>query len=164
MYFIRKDGVFSYDQRGVCNRLGWSEGGMEGCDLRFSQESELRFDELQLLSAPASFYRSAAAKLREHGWDAEFGRNRVWGKMDMPREGVLQVSLPWSEGWSATVDGERAELLRCGGMYMGLRLGAGAHDIELKYVTPGLVPGAWISLAALLTAVALCAVRRFRRG
>lgn len=63
------------------------------------------------------------------------------------------------------MDGEEAELFRCGGMYMGLRLDAGAHRVEARYETPGLRVGAWISLAGVLIALALAILsRRARRA
>ena len=163
IYLIRRDGVFNYDQTGVCLRLGWSEEGMRECALRFSAEGEIRFEDIQILSVPAENYRSSVEKLRANGWDADVENNSVHGRMDMDADGILQISLPWSAGWSATVDGESAELLRCGGMYMGLRLDAGAHEIALRYVTPGLVPGAWISLGALVAMLCICLFPRLRR-
>lgn len=162
MYFIRRDGVFNYDQTGVCHRLGWSAEGMKECSLRIMQDGEIGFDQIELLSIPAQFYRDAVSERKLNAWDARPKGNRVEGRMEMPADGILQISLPWSEGWSATVDGEEAKLLRCGGMYMGLRLGEGEHEIKLNYVTPGLIPGACASLAALLVTLALGISRRLR--
>lgn len=163
MYFTRRDGIFNYDQMGVCQRLGWSAGGMKECSLRIMQKGEIGFERIEVLSVPAQFYRDTVSERRRNGWDAKLEGNCAEGRMEMPAEGILQIALPWSEGWSATVDGEEAKLLRCGGMYMGLRLGEGDHEIELNYVTPGLIPGACVSLAALLLILALGALRR-RRG
>ena len=163
IYVIRGDGVFNYDQTGACLRLGWSEEGMRECALRFSMDGEIRFEDIQILSVPAERYRASVERLCASGWNAEVEKNSVHGRMDMDADGILQISLPWSAGWSATVDGEDAELLRCGGMYMGLRLNAGAHEIALRYVTPGLVPGAWISLGALAVALFVCLFPRLRR-
>ena len=163
-YIIRRDGVFNYAQTGVCMRLGWSEEGMKECTLRFSDAAEIRFDDIWLLSVPAENYRASVEKLRANGWSPVMEKNRVHGRMVMNADGVLQISLPWSAGWSATVDGERAEVLRCGGMYMGLRLDAGEHEIALRYVTPGLVPGVWVSLGALIVMLILWLLPRLRRA
>lgn len=164
IYVICPDSMFNYPQQGVCHRLGWSEAGMKECGLRLMAGGSVKFDSFELCSVPASFFREAASRLRETGWQPELEPNRVHGSTRMAQDGILQISLPWSPGWSATVDGEPAELYRCGGMYMGLRLGAGEHEIELDYVTPGLIPGACLSLTALVILLALGVAKRLRHG
>jgi uncharacterized membrane protein YfhO len=63
------------------------------------------------------------------------------------------------------VDGERADLFRCGGMYMGIDLEAGVHSIVLTYRTPYLAQGAIVSCAALLIWIALILYsRRHAKG
>ena len=79
---------------------------------------------------------------------------------------ILQIAVPYSKGWRAWVDGVEQPVFRCGGMYMGMQLEAGEHDIEMRYITPGLIPGAAVSCAALLLFAALwiAGCRRRRRG
>lgn len=67
------------------------------------------------------------AKMKSPSFSPEIENNRLSGEIEMQNDGVLQISVPWNRGWMATVDGQKAELMRCGGMYMGLRLGAGAQ-------------------------------------
>jgi len=75
---------------------------------------------------------------------------------------VLCLSIHYSEGWSATVDGEDAELLRTNTMYMGLRLADGKHVIELKYNTPGLRTGIILSVVGLVLTIGIAFYRRRR--
>ena len=85
----------------------------------------------------------------------------IRGPVSVKEAGILQISLPYSSGWTATVDGRAQELMRCGGMYMGLLLEEGEHQVELRYETPGLRAGAWISLgSALVLALAWMLGRR----
>ena len=166
MYVILPGGVFNYDQKGVCASIGYSDEGLTECSLRFKYDAVLRFDELEILSVPASYTREQLSTIRARGgWDANVEGNRAEGCVSLENPGILQISLPYSAGWTAWVDGEEAELFRCGGMYMGLRLDAGAHRVELRYETPGLRVGAWISLAGALIALALAVLsRRARRA
>jgi len=57
-------------------------------------------------------------------------------------------------GWTAYVDGARAEVLRADGVFRAVRLTAGKHDVRFEYVPRGLWLGAAISVvtAALLAA------------
>ena len=71
------------------------------------------------------------------------------GTISVSENKLLCLSIPWSEGWTAYVDGQEAELFPANTMYMGLALEAGDHTIELSYCTPGLKAGLCISAAAL---------------
>lgn len=67
----------------------------------------------------------------------------------------------YDQGWSATVDGQPAPLVRANLLLRGVPLSRGFHRIELTYRAPGLRPGLALSLLGLLAAVVLW--RRERR-
>ena len=164
-YFILPGGVFNYDQTGVCLRLGYSETGLSSCTLRFKVTGALRFDAMQAVSVPAEYCRSAVEHIRADGlWNAEIGRDRASGMVTAARDGILQIALPYSSGWTARVDGEAAQIFRCGGMYMGIELSAGEHQVELSYETPGLRPGVGLSIAGALIAAVLTLLTRRRHA
>ncbi len=56
----------------------------------------------------------------------------------------------FAPGWSATVDGADAPILRADGLFRAVRIEAGAHRIAFRYRTPGLRAGATVSVAAAL--------------
>ena len=58
---------------------------------------------------------------------------------------LLYFTVPWSEGWKATVDGVDTEVLNSGGM-MALCISAGEHQVEFSYHTPGFHAGIMISI------------------
>jgi hypothetical protein len=61
-------------------------------------------------------------------------------------------SIPNDSGWSAAVNGEKAEIVDvCG--FMAVRIDAGENRIEFRYKVPGLAAGIAISLAGLLFAL-----------
>ena len=150
----------------VC--LGGGEAATVGCELTFDTATDYRFDRMRLVALPlANYRRDLDARLSEPVTDIQLGVNRLSGRVSVGGERILQVAVPYSAGWRARVDGEERPVFRCGGMYMGLALAPGAHEIELRYVTPGLIPGAAISALALLATVVLAmrsAIRRRRRA
>ena len=162
MYIILPGGNFNYNQQGACMRLGYSEEGLKECMLKFTMDGVLHFDEMKLMSVPMEGYRNAVAEIRENGlWDVQPENDCIRGPVSVKEAGILQISLPYSSGWTATVDGRAQELMHCGGMYMGLLLEEGEHQVELRYETPGLRAGAWISLgSALVLALAWMLGRR----
>ena len=61
----------------------------------------------------------------------------------------MMISVPYSSGWKAYVDGERREIRICDDAFMLLNLKPGDKHVELKYTTPGLLPGLMISIASI---------------
>lgn len=164
MYFILPTGNFNYNQTGSCVNLGYSENGLAKVQLRFRDDAVLRFDELKIISTPVGYYQNAVEEILSRGtWDAKVENNRAAGGVVLEKPGILQISLPYSSGWTAVVDGEEAQIVRCGGMYMGISLDAGEHYVELRYETPGLRAGMWISLAGLAVLAIWLAAGRLRR-
>jgi len=62
-------------------------------------------------------------------------------------ERLLATSLPGPFGWHATASGKALPLLTVDGAFLGVRLPAGTHDVELRYLPPGL--GAGLGLAGI---------------
>ena len=61
--------------------------------------------------------------------------------------GGLAATIPAEPGWTAYVDGERAETASWLDTFLYVELPAGTHEVELRYTAPGLVPG--LALGAL---------------
>lgn len=88
---------------------------------------------------------------------------RVSGTVKNGKTGVLALNIPYSRGWSAWVDGKRQTVLKINGMFSGLLLRSGRHQIRLRYTTPGLVPGIAVSAAVAACLVAVCLFSRRKR-
>ena len=74
-------------------------------------------------------------------------------------------SIPNDSGWSAAVNGEKAEIVDvCG--FMAVRIDAGENRIEFRYKVPGLAAGIVISLAGFAAAAAYIAywIRKKRKA
>ena len=75
---------------------------------------------------------------------------------------MLIFNLPNEVGWSAWVDGEPAEMREALGLYLAVEVPEGMHRVELRFVPPGLIPGAVLSASALL--LSLLWTLRWRKG
>lgn len=71
------------------------------------------------------------------------------GTIDAGDGGLFYTSIPYEEGWSATVDGQPTVITPVGDALVAFELSAGEHDIKLNYVPKGFVPGLMISLLGL---------------
>jgi uncharacterized membrane protein YfhO len=88
--------------------------------------------------------RKDTLAMREHT------QNRIAGTITLDREELLFFSIPYDKGWSATVDGNKAELFLVNAGFLGLVLGKGTHTVELRFEPPYLIVGATASLISLL--------------
>ena len=65
------------------------------------------------------------------------------------------VREPYYRNWTATIDGRSAEVRPAGGFFIGVRVGAGAHAISLRYREPGFARGVVVALLAAMVLVGL---------
>ena len=72
------------------------------------------------------------------------------GKTDFSEEKLVFFSVPWDEGWSASVNGEPALIEKANIGFMAVRVPAGSAEIRFDYRTPGLMEGLLISGAGII--------------
>ena len=78
------------------------------------------------------------------------GAVRLAVTADSPRQ--LLTTIPAEDGWRAYVDGARVDTGVWLNTFLSLDVPAGAHEVELRYTAPGLMPG----LALGLVSAAAC--------
>jgi hypothetical protein len=67
-----------------------------------------------------------------------------------------------SSGWSATIDGEPAALVKADGVQCAVPVPTGSHQLRLHYLPPGW-PWVWIPFGFALAGIAWSSVSRIRR-
>jgi hypothetical protein len=75
--------------------------------------------------------------------------------VDAPAGGFVRVGARWDKGWSATVDGRRAAVLRADGVFRGVVVPPGRHQVRFLYRNPAEMRGRLVAGAALLGVVGL---------
>lgn len=119
-------------------------------ELRFPFAGNFHLKDLEVYSLPMASYASQAEKRKQESLDTELEGNRIEGSISVSEDKFLCISLPYSAGWSAKVDGETVPVKRCNGMFFGVFLEKGNHTVAFSYQTPGIAAGAGISLLSLL--------------
>lgn len=77
---------------------------------------------------------------------------------------LVFFSVPYSEGWTAEVNGKPADVERVSYGFMAVRADEGENKIVFRYRTPGLLGGAIISLISVIVLAAyLLIIRIFDR-
>jgi hypothetical protein len=83
------------------------------------------------------------------------GASAIEATVDADGAGYLVVADALQNGWQATVDGERAELVPADHGVVAVAVDQGEHTVKLSYAAPYGGAGTWLSAA---TAVLLCAL------
>ena len=95
--------------------------------------------------------------------NVKMGTNEIAGNISISKKKALVLSVPYSKGFTAYVDGKETKLQKANTMFMALELEPGSHEIRLTYCTPYLKAGLALSLAGLVVYFMLVAVRRKKR-
>ena len=179
---LRVDGslVQTIGGRGSCNQvyLGWGRAGQSmqvAIKPLAEQPYELRFEDGTVTNAQSAFWDVPANELMQAGTvDLQILENqlsridsagfaltayengRITATFNAAQDETLVISQPYEDGWTATVNGKPVEVQAAYDGLMGIPVQTGDNVVELRYLTPGLVPGAVVGIAS----VTLFAVRR----
>ncbi|MBO6137254.1 MAG: YfhO family protein [Lachnospiraceae bacterium] len=141
--------------------LGFNEEPLDSLELSFSNSGIYKIDDIRIYSSSMEAYQEKIDRLKENVLE-----NEVWetdtlsGTLHTDREKILYFAMPYSAGWSAEIDGERAKLYCANDMYMAALVPAGDHSIRLTYETPLLRTGALISAVSLVLLAGYVIIKR----
>ena len=140
-YFGRKDYIVKINHQ--------TSKAKEKVRLNFLSPGEYEFDDISLITVPK---KDVLAKLKERKKNSmkqiQYEGNHFRGVYHAKKDQILCVTIPYSKGWKATVNGKRAKIYKANGMFMGIIMKKGTQSVKLDYETPGLKIGACISLGA----------------
>lgn len=145
--------------------MGFSEQPATAVTVSFSAAGEYSFDEFYIVCQPVQKLNAQTALLREETLaKTEFSDNKITGNIRLSKPKMLVLSMAYSDGWSARVDGEIQPIRRVNRMYPGLELTAGEHEIELTYRTPYLREGQILfALSLIVFGILVLRTRKQRR-
>ena len=80
---------------------------------------------------------------------------RIEIEVEMERTGYLVLRDSWRGGWTARVNGQATMIERADFLFRAVRVVSGKSRVVFEYETPGLLPGALLTLAALASILAI---------
>lgn len=146
-------------QENYLAHLGYSDEARTICTITFPKKGTYGLEDLQFFALPMDKYPTWIEALRTEPLEnIQWATNRVSGTLDISKNKILCMSIPYSRGWTATVDGEKVDILRGNYMFLCVSLEAGHHDVVFTYCSPGLKVG--MAAFALSLGVVLYLVAR----
>ena len=89
---------------------------------------------------------------------------RITGSVQAKQESLCLITVPYDDGFTAYVDGERTETVRYADALLAVPVPEGEHEILLSYRSPGIRGGLVIGCLSLLTLLGITAWERKRDG
>lgn len=133
-------------QKNFSVNMGYEEEGVQRIKVLFNDVRQFKLEGIDIVCQPMDRYPEQITALKADVLeDVQMTQNRISGTIRTDQKKFLCLSIPYSDGWTAYVDGEPAELQQANIMYMGLFIPAGEHQIELHYCTPGIEAGILVS-------------------
>ena len=154
-WYAPRDGVTYY--------LGKSEEGYDSVKVVFAKPAEYTYKSIGVYENDTEKYMEDISKLTPCR-NISIGNDTVSGSVECSENEVLFLSIPYSTGWSAKVDGEKTSIVKANGMYMAIPLTPGKHHIQLKYSTPWLRAGILTSLMTISGILIYQVIRIKRRS
>jgi uncharacterized membrane protein YfhO len=150
----RKDWLFN---------LGKLSEGTNEVSIKFMQKGTYSLSEFSIQSEDPSTLLPYSEELQKQGLqNLQLNTNNI--SADATVEDGTEYAFfttPYSQGWTATVDGQPAEVLRADTAFMAIKLDTtGTHHIEMYYVTPGQKTGGALTALGLLVFVSIVIYRR----
>lgn len=126
------------------------------CTLRivFHKKGSYSIGNMYIASLPYAETEMLARNLSETVMeDITVADDFISGSIYADSDGFLFLSIPFSNGWNAFVDGVSVPLYRTQVMYSGLFVAQGEHTVTLRYSNPFIKAGAVLSLIGFVLLV-----------
>ncbi len=156
------DGVRLYEAVGVRPRFAWADRVTPASGLTDAVEKLLFEPERVGLPGGVVVEDADIAPPDPTGTVrvAREGLNHVILDVDSAAAGLLVFNDTFDAGWTASIDGRPAPIIRTNAVVQSVRVAAGAHRVEFRYWPKGLTTGIMASGLGVVAALSLAAVVR----
>ncbi|MBR3437915.1 MAG: YfhO family protein, partial [Clostridia bacterium] len=86
----------------------------------------------------------------------EFKDSYIKGNINVPAGKFIFTSIPYDKGWSVKLNGKKVDkdnIFALGDGFLCIKADPGEYEIEFRFVQPGLIEGAIISLSAVIAII-----------
>ena len=144
--------------------LGYSENGTDKITIYFPRQGNYKVNDFQILGQTMDGYEEGIRERKENVLEnIQLGTNRITGQINLEKDKILCLTIPYSEGWTARVDGKETEILQANTMFMAIPLEKGSHSVVLTYRTPGMMIGIVMTAMGAGLCVIIAAKRRYNK-
>lgn len=121
--------------------------------LTFEMDSSYDSGTIKLIPAEhhSILFEQVMEQMKKTTWiTTETESNHLRGTIRVLEDGLMFTSIPYDEGWTIRVDGEKIEPEKIANAFLGIRLTPGEHLIEMNYTPKGFGIGMILTLVCTL--------------
>lgn len=96
--------------------------------------------------------------------EMDWGSDALSGRISLDESRRLILSVPYEDGWTVWINGEKAEGELFGGCLMAFDLEAGEYEIVMKYRPAGAVAGIVVTVVSIAAFVGITVLKRRYSG
>ena len=108
---------------------------------KYEPEHELTKDDYIRICKEKQANSSSEFRYSHYGFSSEI-------TLDKPQ--LVFFSVPYSNGWTAEVNGKKADVEKVSYGFMAVRADTGTNEIVFRYRTPGLTSGTIVTIVGIL--------------
>ncbi len=147
----RDDKSYFNNRKNFAINMCYSDLERNKVTIEFEQPGTYRFDDIEVVQQSFNKYEEKINSLREDSLEnVNIQTNKITGNINLDKQKLLCLNIPYSEAWTLKVDGKKTDLKKVNYMNSGVVLKAGKHKIELTYCTPGVKIGLILSIVGIL--------------
>ncbi|MBU9788710.1 YfhO family protein [Lentilactobacillus sp. G22-6] len=155
------------DRQHVVLNLGYSDQLRKSMTIHFNGVKQLRFKKVRIMAVPFNqTYDQQIHRLQRTGLqNQKVTNNTVSGETNPANQArIMTTSIPYSSGWKLQVDHHPTKTFVANKGFVGAKIPAGKHLIQLKYSTPGLSLGMKLTIIGFLWLAGFAIVAGVRFG
>lgn len=145
---------------------GTSEKGESVVTLNTKDDANTGNYTFKVYSLNKEAFENAYNKLADEQLEiTEFEDTDIKGRINALEDGVMMLTIPYEKGWSVYIDGEEAETYALMDAMTGVKVSAGEHDIRIRYIPEGFIPGTTATgvSAVLCVGIAVLDIRKKKK-
>ncbi len=147
-------GDFSFYSQVV--RLGAFEPGEEVEVTILSRADQFAYQNISFAYLDSDAFRSMLSEVDRSKVTVENIENgRACFSCDLDEGEILLTTIPYEDGWTAYVDGKKADITVYQDALIAVDCGSGSHEVKLVFEAPGIKAGAVLSLVGIVGFVCL---------
>lgn len=140
-----------FHKDGSVLNLGYSKKAQKNFKLRFKKKRRYTFDGAYAVSIPISRYLDNIKNLKKNTLEnVKMKDNLITGTIQADKDEILQISVPYSTGYTVYVDGKKTDSFSSSVAYLGVKIAKGNHSVRIEYTSPFIRLGLVVTVISLL--------------
>lgn len=128
---------YTSDRHDFLVNLGYAEESRTELTISFKRAGNFSFSKFSITAQPMGNLFAQIDRLAHSGIsDITVKNDRISFSSDRENAGIACIAVPYQEGWSAEINGKKAEVFNIQGGLCGVYLDAGRYDVVLAYKNP----------------------------